>query len=179
MADPHEILSVVLSEYADADKWKNARFEHIKRISNTHVGSVGQDFLEKLCVEHGLEFEFPTNAAGERSKNSPWDIRIEGVEFELKTATEDVGGNFQFNHIRYHRKYEAVLCLGISPGEIYFGAWSKADVVTGQAGTLVSMEKGANASHKLTKKPEQLHPIGQFPKVMGKFLSGFSTRKDI
>ena len=175
MTDPIEILSAVLSEYADADKWKGAPFEHIKRISNTLVGSVGLDFVERLCDECGFKYEFPSNAKGERSKNSPWDIRIEGVEFELKTASEDAGGSFQFNHIRYHREYDAVLCVGVSPEVIRFGVWSKADIATGRAGTLVSMEKGANASYKLTKKPGDLIYIDQFQGVMTKFLSGFST----
>ena len=81
------------------------------------------------------------------------------MTFELKTATEDVGGAFQFNHIRYHREYEALLCVGIAPAAIYTGAWSKADVATGKAGRLVSMERGGSVSHKLTKRPEQLHSI--------------------
>jgi len=71
------------------------------------------------------------------------------VTFELKTATEDIGGSFQFNHLRYHREYDAVLCIGIAPSDIYMGSWTKADVATGAAGKLVSMEKGANASYKL------------------------------
>ena len=63
-------------------------------------------------------------------------MKIQGISFELKTATEDVHGNFQFNHIRHHRVYDAVLCVGISPDAIYFYAWSKADVATGRAGNL-------------------------------------------
>lgn len=51
MADPAKILCSVLSKYADADKWNNAPFERIKRISNTLVGTVGQDFVEKLRAD--------------------------------------------------------------------------------------------------------------------------------
>lgn len=47
-------------------------------------------------------------------------MRIEGASFELKMATEDVHGSFQFNHIRYHRPYDALLCLGIAPENILF-----------------------------------------------------------
>ncbi|MCY4128806.1 MAG: hypothetical protein OXG15_06135 [Gammaproteobacteria bacterium] len=173
MTDPLEILSVVLSEYADSDKWKSAPFEHVRRIPNTLVGSVGQDFVERLCAEYGFECAFPVNAKGVRSKNSPWDIQINGVRFELKTATEDVNGSFQFNHVRYHREYDALLCVGISPANIHFGVWSKAQVATGKAGNLVSMEKSGSASHKLTKRPDGLHSIGKFPKILTEFLRDF------
>ena len=175
MANPTEILQEVLSEYKDSNKWENAPFGHIKRISNTLVGSVGQAFIERLCKDLGFECGFPIDPKGKRSKNSPWDIQIEKVKFELKTATEDVNGNFQFNHVRYHRHYDALLCVGIGPSHIHFGVWSKADVTTGKAGALVSMEKGTNASHKLTKKPENLRPIDQFSNVMSRFTTEFST----
>ena len=159
---PHSILCDVLESYSDADKWTNAPFEKIKRLSNTKVGDVGQDFVERLCNALSFTIAFPENQRGKRSRTSPWDIEIEGATFELKTATEDVHGAFQFNHIRYHRSYECVLCVGIGPDEIQFDAWSKADVVTGKAGNLVSMDAGSSATHKLTKRKGQLRPITEF-----------------
>ncbi len=173
MLDAHGILHKIIGEYADADKWNDAPFEGIKRISNTHVGSIGQDFVESICKEIGFYCAFPANLQGGRSNISPWDIKIESVKFELKTATEDVNGAFQFNHIRYHRPYEGVICLGISPGKIYFNLWSKAEIVTGVAGNLVSMEKGANASYKLTKKPNALHVIHEFKAIVNQFINKF------
>jgi hypothetical protein len=162
MPDARAILQGVLAQHQDADKWVGKPFEHIKRLSNSKVGDVGQDFVEALCREVGLDCEFPLNRKGTRARQNPWDIKVEGVDFELKTATEDVSGSFQFNHIRYHRPYDAVLCVGISPDNIYMNTWSKAEIVTGKAGNLVSMESGANASYKLTKRPDALHSIDEF-----------------
>jgi len=151
-----------LEKNVDNPKWKSGDFMGIKTVSNTKVGSVGQDFIEGLCNALSIPYSFPLRKDNTRMTQSPWDIEIYGVKFELKTATEDTSGSFQFNHIRYHRPYDAVLCLGVTPKELYFGLWSKADVVTGKAGNLVSMEKGANASYKLTKKPSNLFPIVEF-----------------
>ena len=165
MATPNttQILLAVLARYSDANKWIGSSFEKIKRLSNTKVGDVGQDFVEELCNELGFDCEFPeTTKKGTRSRQSPWDISIEDVTFELKTATEDVHGNFQFNHIRYHREYEALLCVGIAPNVVMFDAWSKADVSTGKAGHLVTMDMGSSATFKLTKKMPDLRPITQF-----------------
>ena len=160
--DPGDLLREVLAKYADTSKWLGQPFEHITRIRSTKVGDVGQDFVERLCDEFKFDCKFPQKADGTRSRQSSWDIQIEGKKFELKTASEDSKGAFQFNHIRYHRDYDALLCIGIGPSKIFMDAWTKADVVTGQAGTLVTMEKGANASYKLTKRPDQLYPITEF-----------------
>lgn len=164
--DPNSILLAVLTEYADDDKWANQKFEHVRRIPSTKVGDVGQDFVERLCSAVGLSCEFPLNSDGSRKRQSPWDIRIEGATCELKTASEDANGAFQFNHIRYSRKYDALLCVGIGPANIYVAAWSKAEVATGKAGNLTSMEKGGSVSHKLTKKPSQMSQIEDFEKVV-------------
>lgn len=75
--------------------------------------------FERICAESGFACEFPLDAKGKRSKNAPWDIRVQGIKFELKTATEDVSGSFQFNHIRYHRAYDALLCVGVAPADGY------------------------------------------------------------
>ena len=169
-----ELFKQILDEYNDHSKWQGAAFGKIKTISNTKVGSVGQTYIERLCKELGINYSFPSNLRGNRVAQSPWDIKLEGIEFELKTATEDTNGHFQFNHIRYHRKYQALLCLGVSPSNLFFGIWSKANVATGKAGTLVTMEKGANASYKLTKSPKELYTINEFKEKIERFTTCFN-----
>jgi len=165
-----------LEKNVDNLKWKEGDFIGIKTVSNTKVGSIGQDFIEGLLNAISISCNFPLRKNKTRMTQSPWDIEICGVKFELKTATEDVSGSFQFNHIRYHRPYDAVLCLGVTPNELYFGLWSKADIATGKAGGLVSMEKGANASYKLTKKPRDLMPIADFKRKIKEFTTIFLFR---
>lgn len=173
MTDYLRLFEDSLHKFKNDPKWDDAVFRDIKIVSNTNVGKVGQDYIECLCAEFGYEWDFPRTSDGRRATQSPWDIRIQGVTFEIKTATEDVGGKYQFNHIRYHREYDAVLCLGVSPDQLHFGVWSKADIATGRAGHLVSMEKGANASYKLTKSVEELKRIQQFDTTVREFLVDF------
>ena len=150
------LMKDVIATYANDPKWIDAPLGDIKILSNTHIGNVGQDFIQQWCDVEALNWKLP------ESTQSPWDIRIESISFEVKTATEDVNGNFQFNHIRHHRDYQALLVLGIAPDQILFEAWRKGDVVEGRAGRLVTMDKGSSATFKLTKKPSQLLPITQF-----------------
>lgn len=115
MCNPLALFRSILSNFENHSKWVGAPFGKIKTISNTSVGSVGQAFIESLCKELSIPCEFPIDGKGNRKNQSPWDIKIHGIEFELKTATEDTTNKFQFNHIRYHRPYHALMCLGVSP----------------------------------------------------------------
>ncbi len=169
MCDYRKIFKDVLLQSNNHSKWNSGDYKDIKLLANTKVGDVGEGFIVKVCEELGIAYEFPLNKKGEHSRTSPWDIKINGITFELKTATEDIHGNFQFNHIRYHRKYEAVLCLGVSPDSLQFNLWSKADITTGKAGNLVSTEKGANASYKLTKNKNVLLDISEFELIIKNF----------
>lgn len=162
MLESERILLEVLEGYSNASKWLDAPFGKIKQLSNTHIGDVGQDFVGRLCEELRLEYKFPLNRRGARARQNPWDMKINGKTFEVKTATEDVHRSFQFNHIRHHRPYDAVLCLGIAPDAILFDAWSKADIATGVAGNLVTMDRGSSATWKLTKRRSMLKPIELF-----------------
>ena len=160
--DYEALMTAAIALAANDKKWIASKYEGIKIVSNTAVGQVGQAFVESLCVALALPFTVPMDGRGNRLNQSPWDIAILGKQFELKTATEDVNRNFQFNHIRYHRPYDAAIFIGIAPNQILFDSWSKADLVTGKAGRLVTMEAGANASFKFTRRPAQLHPISDF-----------------
>lgn len=174
MQEYRSLFKSIVAKYKNHTKWKEGDFIGIKSISNTKVGSVGQDFIESLCEQLNIPTVFPLNKDSKRITKSPWDIKINNINFELKTATEDTTGKFQFNHLRYHREYQAVLCLGVSPNELFFNLWSKADVVIGKAGKLVSMEKNANASYKLTKAKKDLFKISEFEQKIKDFTKNFS-----
>jgi hypothetical protein len=174
MVDHRRIFIESLDKYRNHTKWDDGDYRGIKTVANTSVGDVGQDFIECLCDALNIQNSPPKKSDGSRQRQNPWDIEIGGVTFEVKTATEDVSGSFQFNHIRYHRQYNAVLCLGVSPNELFFNVWTKSEVSTGEAGKLVSMEKGANASYKLTKRKNQLHSIDKFEKVILEFIDRYN-----
>ncbi len=157
MHDSIRVMQEVIAQLGNNPKWVDAPLGGIKVLSNTHVGSAGQAFVREWCGFLGIAWEPPPEALG------PWDARIAGLAFEIKTATEDVNGAFQFNHIRHHRDYQALLCVGIAPDAVLFDAWRKGDVAEGRAGHLVTMDAGSSATFKLSKKRADLLPIELFP----------------
>ncbi len=95
MVDYITLFKLVIEKHKNAKKWENGSFVGIKILSNTKVGSVGQDFIEELCGALKIPIVFPVNKKSKRASQSPWDIKLNNITFELKTATEDVGGKFQ------------------------------------------------------------------------------------
>lgn len=151
--DPLALLVKIAKEKHVDKKWTDKPLYLIKILANSSKGDLAEEFVMEYCKILGFRVEDKTTRLGD------YDLEINGKRFEVKMATEDLTGNFQFNHIRYDYKYHWLLCLGVSPSEILFGIYSKADVATGTAGNLVSMGRGQNSSFKLTKPKNTLHPI--------------------
>lgn len=161
--DYKELFQQSIAKFPNSKKWLNGCFCAIKTASNTGVGNIGEDFILEYSKALGFDAKISEN-------RTSWDIEINGIKYELKTATEDVHGKFQFNHFRTHRAYDAAICLGVSPNELYVNVISKSELMEKP---LVSMEKGANASYKWTRHPKELHKITSFNALIENFTSEF------
>ena len=155
--NPLELMLEVIEEHTPASKWTGATLEPFRQVANTNRGDIGEEFVARYLNQ----FEIPV--IGSASRIYPWDLDIAGLKFEVKTASEDSGGSFQFNHIRLDRGYDYLLCLGIRPEEILFNGWRKGDVSEGAAGSLVRMAEGQSVTHKLTKRPQDMRKIEELP----------------
>ena len=155
MIDPLDLLLRIAKEKTKLGKWDEQPLQLIKVMPNSTKG----DLAEAFIIEYSKKLGF--DVGDKPSRLGDYDAKINGMTFEVKMATEDISGNFQFNHIRYDYKYDWILCLGITPNSILFDIWSKADLATGKAGSLVSMGRGQNSSFKLTKPKRSLRPISE------------------
>ena len=154
--NPIQLLIEVISDHSQASKWTGAPLESFRSVANTNRGQIGEDFIRRYLAANGI-------TVGNGSRVTLTDLMISGQRFEVKTASEDVNGNFQFNHVRLDRQYDYLLCLGITPSSIWFGIWRKGVVAEGGAGSLVRMAEGQSVTFKLTKKQDGLQPIEQLP----------------
>jgi len=167
MSDPLKIFLDVVARKSIDQKWVNSPNQAFKNLPNTNKGDIGEEFT-KIYVETFGNFTVET----EGGRTGEWDVKIGGKKFEIKTSSQDKSGAFQFNHIRLDSKYHYVLCIGVRPNDLLFFIWSKADVATGEAGTLVSMASKGNSSFKLTKKSSDLKPISDLNKMLLEMLEG-------
>ena len=154
---PLELMLEVIRQHSPKTIWTGAPLGPFRSVANTNRGDIGEEFLRRYLRQHGID------VIKEGSRISTADMRIRDCTFEVKTASEDTGGCFQFNHIRLDRSYDYLLCLGIRPAAILFNAWTKGAVAEKKAGTLVRMAEGQSVTHKLTKRPAAMLPIEDLP----------------
>jgi len=155
MTNPLALLIKIAKEKHVDKKWTDKPLYLIKILANSSKGDLAEAFVTQYSNVLGFHAE-------KKNRLGDFDVKINDKKFEVKMATEDLTGNFQFNHIRYDYRYDWVLCLGITPDSILFEIYSKGDVATGKAGNLVSMGRGQNSSFKLTKPKNSLRPISEF-----------------
>ena len=136
MTNPLKLLIKIAKEKHIDSKWADKPLYLIKILANTSKGDLVEDFVTEYSNALGF------TAVKNPTRQGDYDVKINNQKFEVKMATEDVSGNFQFNHIRYDYKYDWLLCIGVSPNEILFQVYSKGDLATNKAGTLVSMGAG-------------------------------------
>ena len=146
-SDPITLMIEVIKENSPNSIWLGSPLESFRSVANTNRGDIGEEFVRRYLADSSV------HAEKAESRNGEWDLKISGHKFEVKTASEDTGGAFQFNHIRLDRKYQFLLCLAVRPTELLFGIWSKGEVAEGKAGTLVRMAEGQSITFKLTSIP--------------------------
>lgn len=144
--------------------WSKAPFGLFKLISTTEKGDIGEDFLAELLTAAGH-----SKVKVIKGRRGQYDVSLEykneTLLFEVKVATEDTSGAFQFNGIRYDTTYTHLFCFGISPNELGFIVVPKAKLGAGKY-KMVPMARGSNASFKLTRKKSELLSFSDFKKVI-------------
>ena len=118
MTDPAQIFFLVLGTKLIHAKWADKPHEAFKKLGNTSKGDAGQEFITRYAKELGF-------TAQNMGRVGDCDVKIGEKRFEVKLASEDVSGSFQFNHIRLDSKYDYLLCLGVTPDHLFFKIWRK------------------------------------------------------
>ena len=155
-----KLLSITTRHNSSYQQWNNTQFSVFKGLSTTEKGNTGEDFLASILKLCGYS---DVNVL--EGRRGHYDVIFKHnkkeILFEVKVATKDVNGSFQFNGIRYDTKYTHLFCLGISPDKIGYLIIKKELVGTDKY-KMVSMAKGSNSSFKLTKKENLLNSFDEF-----------------
>lgn len=150
-------------------KWAQGEFISILGVEKGLRGGVGEDFFIQM-----LRFAGYADAAKNEGRSSTldaqgsFDISANNFCIEVKTASEDVHGNFQFNAIRYddNTPYDFLFLVGISPDDIFFRIYTKSDIPR----NLPPMAKGTPGTHKLTQGKPDMLPMESFADEAKKYL---------
>lgn len=128
MRESHErLLSDILHEAWGRENpdWPGSTFEVAKRLSTTGKGNAIEDFALQLLKQVGH-----SDAERHHARRGDWDLRVGNTTIEVKGATLDIGGNFQFNGIRYDTKYDLLLVIGIAPEAVFSTSTARSNCTT-------------------------------------------------
>jgi len=164
--DYTDMTEQILCELVDAQqfthkRWVGTKFSSLKFASPTEKGSIGEDLLGELLRELGY-----SNVKVVENRRGDYDVSVQhkkrNIKFEVKVATQDVNGSFQFNGIRYDTGYTHLFCLGVLPTTILYKIVSKSELTNQDNYRLASMQKDTNATFKLTRTENELRSFKHF-----------------
>jgi hypothetical protein len=132
-----EAISVTLKKTYDTPEdaeWKDHPLEWIRSKPSARIGKIGRLFVTELC-----------NQAELQAKGVGYALLIGKKKFQVRFSTGWSGGGFKFEQLRFE-KYEAVICLGITPERAF--AWViPQTVIFGTNGTILKKD-GLTPQHK-------------------------------
>ena len=153
------------------EKWFDSKFRDLKFASATEKGTLGEDLLAELFRQLGYD---DVETIGNRRGHYDVGLKHNGkhIKFEVKVATQDTSGNFQFNGIRTDTKYSHLFCCGIMPNLMKYRFIPKSWLNNRDGYMMVSMAKNTNSAFKLTRSSRELFIFDNFQSDVEKILRG-------
>ncbi len=119
------ILKEVLKEAQDEWKDPESKYKEYRNLQIDKRGSFGERFFAKVLFEiyhRRIKIEYNDGDQGD------WDLKINGIRFEIKTSSIDVNRKFQNEGLKEEGEYEGVLFLGVAPNQLYIKFILKKDI---------------------------------------------------
>lgn len=119
------LLNEILLEAQD--KWQNpnSKYKLYRSLQIDKRGSFGERFfaqsLSKI-YKRRLKIEYNDGDQGD------WDLKFNGLKFEIKTSSLDVNNKFQNERIKKGGDYDGILFLGVAPDELYIKFVKQCDI---------------------------------------------------
>ncbi len=110
------ILNKVLQEAQDEWLDINSKYKAYRNLQIDKRGSFGERFFAQVLSSlyyRRLKIEYKDGDQGD------WDLKFNGIKFEIKTSSIDVNKKFQNEGIKKDGNYDGILFLGVSPNNLY------------------------------------------------------------
>lgn len=129
----------LIRELAAADsivqKWENSAYGEVQKITNPTKGVLGErltaEWLEKLgylSEEHGYVRRPVKEGKGKDNFDLLVLVHDELERVEVKLATQDVNGKYQFNWIAIDHDVAFIVFLGIDPDGVFLSVKTSGEI---------------------------------------------------
>lgn len=192
-----EDVKKTLREVAEGDSiakiWENKKYGDIQRITNPKKGDLGEKFMKKWFEMFG----YPCDISGRIRKRGGDNIDLlvrldkdsEKERVEVKLASLDIGGKYQFNWIPIKNDYALIVFLGINPENIYLSIKTKKEIISyvenpTRGKTLTPVPTASSTTHrKWTTSAEnadmvEIKTYGDIKKIIDEAASEYVANKN-
>lgn len=110
----------LIKEEAKNSKWNDDDlFYEIKNLSIDQRGRIGEYFFRDVFKELNMDVKYVDNDCGD------YDLIVNDIKIEVKTATLDVNNKFQHEGIKNSNLWDVIAFLDISQNSFYVTFLSK------------------------------------------------------
>ena len=131
----------------DISSWKNSPLVSLDKLKNDCSGKVGELFVEMICNKSNISCVYNGDI---NSKDGTYDILINGMKVEIKTAKLGKQKGFQHESLRSDG-YDYLLFLDITPTYFYMTIIPRYDITKESEilGKTAHLRKGTSNVFKL------------------------------
>lgn len=161
-----EVLQEAQTEWSDI----NSKYREYRNLQIDKRGSFGERFFSEVLhkiYKRRIVIEYQDGDCGD------WDLKINGIKFEIKTSSIDVNKKFQNEGIKQNGDYDGILFLGITPNQLYIKFTLK---------TNISFEKlhnrkkqGTGSGHKWDFREKDMIKVNNIEEIKKEFENCFNS----
>ncbi len=153
------------------DKWLNpeSKYKEYRSLQIDKRGSFGERFFLQILPQiyfRRISIEYKDG------DQCDWDLKVNGVKFEVKTSSIDVNNKFQNEGIKEEGDYEGILFLGVTPNSLYIKFALKKDIPFQNLHN--RGEKGTGRGYKWDFKLKEMVEVKTLEDVKTEFDKNFS-----
>ena len=163
------ILNKVFEEAQD--KWLDpkGKYNKYRQLQIDKRGSFGERFFSQALSRiyfRRLSIEYKDGDQGD------WDLKFNGVKFEIKTSSIDVNNKFQNEGIKENGDYDGILFLGVTPHKLYIKFILKQDIPFKNLHNREKRKTGRG--HKWDLKLDDMIEVNSLDEIGSEFEKHFS-----
>ena len=151
-------------------EWAFSKYENYRKLQIDKRGSFGERFFAQVLSSiyfRRLNIEYQDGDQGD------WDLKFNGIKFEIKTSSIDVNKKFQNEGLKIGGDYDGVLFLGIAPNQLYIKFILKKDIPFESLHD--RKKRGTGSGIKWDFKEKDMIKVNDFSQIKEEFERYFQT----
>lgn len=165
------VFAEIESEVNATSQWKStSKYAKIRTLQIDKRGSFGERLLRDIfSKERNISLAYQDGDQGD------WDIQINSIKIEVKTASLDINKKFQNEHIKDTQNCDYICFIGLAPDNLYMRLEKISEIDFSKLHN--RGERGTGAGYKWDLKPQDMQEITTREQVVELFYNKMGIDK--